>query len=182
MINIRKLTKSEICSGLFSDFVRRQQVSKVWRKTDGEWQIKDEPFTDDWDEEDWEYIVRCLKNTASTGGMVSGAFSDGKLKGFVSVEGAKFGSRNQYMDMFCLHVSADMRRQGVGAKLFRAAVDHARESGAEKLYISALASAETQDFYRAMGCKPALEQSPAHVDKEPPEVQLEYVIEKGKPL
>lgn len=118
MINIRKLTESEICRGLFSDFVRRQQVSKVWRKTDGEWQIKDEPFTDDWDEEDWEYIVRCLKNTASTGGMVSGAFSDGKLKGFVSVEGAKFGSCNQYMDMFCLHVSSDMRRQGVAQSCF----------------------------------------------------------------
>lgn len=182
MTVIRKLAEKEICRELFADFVRRQQVTKVWRKTDSEWQLRNDSFIDDWDEEDWEYIVRCLKKTASTGGMVCGAFSDGKLKGFVSVEGAKFGSRNQYMDLFCLHVSSDTRRQGVGARLFQAAVGFARENGAEKLYISSLASAETQDFYRAMGCNTALEQSPAHLDKETLEVQLEYDIEKGRKL
>lgn len=178
---IRRLSENEICRGLFSDFVRRQSVSKLWRKTGGEWQLKDEPFTDDWDEEDWEYVIGCLKKTAGTGGMVSGAFYEGKLKGFVSVEGTRFGSCCQYMDMFCLHVSADMRRQGVGAKLFGAAVKFAREKGAEKLYISSLTSAETQDFYRSMGCRPALEHCPAHADKITSEVQLEYEIEKGIP-
>lgn len=180
MILIRTLSESEICRGLFSDFLRRQEVTRVWRRTGGEWQIKDEPFIDDWDEEDWDYIVLMLKKTAKTGGMVSGAFSDGKLKGFVSVEADKFGSRNQYMDMFFLHVSEDMRRLGLGAKLFRTAVDFARENGAEKLYISALPSVGTQDFYRAMGCKTALEQSSAHLNKETSEIQLEYEIEKGK--
>lgn len=178
-IIIRKLTESEICRELFSDFVRRQAVTRFWCKTaetGGEWRITDEPFVEDWDEEDWEYIVDCLKSTAGSGGMVSGAFSDGKLKGFVSVEGAKFGSRCQYMDMFCLHISAEMRRQGLGARLFQTAVDFARENGAEKLYISSLSSTETQDFYRAMGCKPASELISAHSDKEALEVQLEYVI------
>lgn len=180
MTVIRKLAENEICRELFSDFVRRQQVTQILRMTDGEWRITDEPFIDDWDKEDWDYIVGCLKKTASTGGMVCGAFSDGKLKGFVSVEGAKFGSRNQYMDLFCLHISADMWRQGVGARLFQAAVGFARENGAEKLYVSSLASAETQHFYKTMGCKSALEKSPAHIDKETLEIQLEYDIVKGR--
>lgn len=180
MIAIRKLAENEISRELFADFERRQIVTQCWRKIGGEWQIKDDPFTDDWNEEDYDFLVRCLKNTVGTGGLVCGAFSDERLKGFVSVESAKFGSKNQYMDMSSLHVSADMRRRGVGAKLFRAAARYACENGAEKLYISAHPAVETQAFYKKMGCKEALEINASHVKKEPLDVQLEYETKKGK--
>lgn len=183
MIVIRKLTENEISRELFTDFKRRQIVTNCWRKIDGVWQIKDDPFIDDWDSENYDFLVRCLKNTVRTGGLVCGAFSYKRLKGFVSVESAKFGSRNQYMDMSSLHVSADMRRHGIGAMLFCEAANFALECGAEKLYISSHSAVETQAFYKNMGCKDALEINASHVEKEPFDVQLELKIseiKKGK--
>lgn len=185
MIIIRKLAENEISRELFTDFERRQVVTKCWRRIGGEWQIKDDPFIDDWDNADYDFLVRCLKNTVGTGGLVCGAFSDGRLKGFVSVESAKFGSKNQNMDMSSLHVSADMRRQGIGAKLFCEAANFALECGAEKLYISSHSAVETQAFYKNMGCKEALEINASHVEKEPFDVQLEFEIseiKKGKSI
>lgn len=86
MPEYRNLLLEEIDRELFAGFIRRQVVSKVWRMEHGELVIKEEPFIDDWDEADYKVLVACLKNTLKTGGLVSGAFLSGVLKGFVSVE------------------------------------------------------------------------------------------------
>lgn len=135
--------------------------------------IKDAPFVDDWSEEDYQTLVSCLKNTAATGGFVYGAFCDGALKGFVSVEPGLMGVGRDYMDLSSIHVSEDMRGQGVGKQLFLAARDWAREKGAGKLYISAHSAVESQAFYKAMGCVEAQEYQREHVEKEPFDCQLE---------
>ena len=134
---IRKLNIDKINRELFSNFVRRQEVGDCWRKIDGTWVIKPDPFIDDWSEEDYTFLVSCLKNTIATGGVVYGAFLDGRLKGFCSVEAEPLGSEGQYRDLTSIHVSEEMRGHGTGKKLFRAAADWARAQGAEKLYISA---------------------------------------------
>lgn len=98
MIQYRNLDADEMSRELFQNFTRRQVVTKCWRKEDGEWKIKDVPFIDDWSEEDYETLVSCLKNTIRTGGFVYGAFSEGNLKGFVSVEPTLFGGEQRYLD------------------------------------------------------------------------------------
>lgn len=118
-------------------------------------------------------MIRCLKNTVRSGGFVCGAFSDGILKGFVSVEGEIFGGENRYLDLSSLHVSADMRRNGIGKALFHAAREWAGKQGAKKLYISAHSAIETQTFYRNMGCVEAVEYDQKHVEAEPYDCQLE---------
>jgi len=173
MIQYRTLSAEEICPELFQNFIHHQVVTKCWRKENDKWLINDAPFIDDWNEKDYQFLVSCLKNTAATGGFVYGAFCGGVLKGFVSVEPGLLGREQEYMDLSSIHISEDVRGQGIGKRLFLAAKDWAREKGAGKLYISAHSAVESQAFYRAMGCVEALEYQQAHVEKEPFDCQLE---------
>ena len=173
MICYRDLTISEINYELFQAFKRRQVVTDCWRKENGKWVIKRVPFIDDWGEQEYKILIECLKNTIAAGGLVCGAFADGELKGFVSVEGAPIGSESQYMDLSSIHVSQDMRGQGIGRELFSIAKDFAMKNNVKKLYISAHSSVESQAFYKAMGCIEAKEYNSEHVEKEPYDCQLE---------
>ena len=98
MIQYRDVSQEELCPALFAAFIRRQNVTKCWRREHGAWVIKDAPFLDDWSAEDVQTLTACLKNTLATGGFVHAAFVDGALKGFVSVESALFGGEHRYMD------------------------------------------------------------------------------------
>ncbi len=173
MIRYRELKEKEIDRELFQDFIRHQDVTKCWRKVEGAWVIRDAPFVDDWSEADYQVLVSCLKNTSATGGFVYAAFCDGALKGFVSVEPGLFGTGQDYLDLSSIHISEDMRGQGIGRQLFLAAVEWARKKGAGKLYISAHSAVESQAFYRAMGCVEAMEIRQDHVEREPFDCQLE---------
>lgn len=175
-INFRALGAQDLTRRLFDNFIRTQPVTLCWRKIDGVWTIKEDPFIDDWTEAEYRVLVDCLQNTVKTGGFVLGAFIDDKLKGFVSVEPTLFGSRKQYMDLSSIHVSQDVRAQGIGRQLFDRAKAFAKARGAEKLYISAHSAVESQAFYRAMGCKEAQEYNQSHVDKEPFDCQLECLL------
>ena len=176
MIQYRTLDEGEIDHALFHDFIRRQVVTKCWRKENGEWTIKDAPFIDDWTQEDYGVLIRCLKETICTGGFVYGAFDDGKLKGFAAVLPELFGGENRYMDLAAIHVSEDMRAQGIGTSLLQAAKQWAKKNGAEKLYISAHSAVESQAFYRKMGCVEAKLYHQKHVDEEPFDCQLELEL------
>ena len=95
-----------------------QSVTKCRRKENGNWIIKDAPFTDDWTEKDYKTLIFCLKNTITSNGFVYAAFYDGKLKGFVSVESEIFGGKQGYCDLSSIHILEDMRRKGIGKTLF----------------------------------------------------------------
>ncbi len=176
MIEYRILQEREIDRRLFRAFIRRQVVDLCLRRENGVWVVRPDPFVDDWTEEDYGTLIRCLHHTVRTGGLVLGAFSDGALKGFVSVENDFFGGENRYHDLSSLHVSEDMRRHGIGKALFLAAADWARQQGAKKLYISAHSAVESQAFYGAMGCVEAAEYHQRHVEAEPYDCQLEYAL------
>ena len=53
-IEYRRLEKEEICRELFGQFIRRQEVTKCWRREEGKWVVRDAPFIDDWSEEDYQ--------------------------------------------------------------------------------------------------------------------------------
>lgn len=176
MVEYRVLQEEEISRELFKDFIRHQKVTKCWRKEKEQWIIKDAPFIDDWSEKDYEILIACLKHTILTNGLVYGAFCDEKLKGFVSVESEIFGGEEKYCDLSSIHISEDMRHQGMGKELFQAAKKWAREKGAKKLYISAHSAVESQAFYQAMGCKEAKIYHQKHVEDEPYDCQLECLL------
>lgn len=179
-LSYRALQADEICRGLFRDFVRHQNVEKCLRKENGAWVAKHAPFIDDWSEDDYEFLVKCLKNTIRTGGLVCGAFHDNAhsnvLKGFVSVESTLFGGEQGYLDLSSIHVSEDMRGKGIGKILFDTAKDWAKKNGGKKLYISSHSAVETQAFYKAMGCVDAQVYDQHHIEQEPYDRQLECLL------
>lgn len=176
MITYKVLTVNDITLSMFASFDRTQNVTKCWRKINGEWVIKDAPFIDDWSEDDYREGVQYLKDLVNSGGYVVGAFYDEHLKGFASIEPTLFGSHAQYMVLSNIHVSQDMRGQGIGKGLFSSAKKWAKDRHAEKLYISAHSAVESQAFYRAMGCVEAAEYNKKLAEKEPCDCQLECVL------
>lgn len=176
MIKYRTLQEQEIDRSLFSNFIRHQDVSLCLRRENGEWITRSDPFIDDWSETDYQVLINCLRKTLRTNGFVYGAFINGVLKGFVSVESKIFGEKYKYMDLSSLHVSEDIRRTGIGRSLFIAAANWAMKYGAEKLYISAHSAIETQAFYISMGCSDAAEYNMKHVESEPYDRQMEYTL------
>ncbi|MBO5484755.1 MAG: GNAT family N-acetyltransferase [Lachnospiraceae bacterium] len=178
-IHYRELCLEEIDRKLFENFIRHQKVTRCWRKENNIWIIKNAPFIDDWTEKDYQTLIDCLKHTITSGGFVYAAFYDGSLKGFVSVEPVLFGGEQKYLDLSSIHVSEDMRGQGIGKSLFLAAKDWAKKKGAKKLYISSHSAVESQAFYKAMGCVEAQEYDQKHVEQEPYDCQLECELLKG---
>ncbi len=170
----RELNASEIYAGTFHCFDRYQEVTQCWRKVNGEWVIRDIAYIESWNEADFEALAARLRRTVETSGVVIGAFTDGLLKGFASVEGHRFGSNSEYLDLTNVHVSCDARGAGIGKELLHLAAVWARAHGAKKLYISAHSSVESQAFYKAMGCIEAAEYDPEHVANEPCDCQMEY--------
>lgn len=63
------------------------------------------------------------------------------------------------------------------ACFFYQACEEARRLGADKLYISAHSSKESQATYKALGCVHAKEINPKLAEEEPCDVQLEYVLD-----
>lgn len=174
----RKLSQDEINEELFSGFIRRQEVTKCYRPDPDSsgWCIVPIAFTDDWGAAEYAFLIECLRGTLAKQGAVFGAFEDSRLCGFASVEAEKYGTNGQYRDLTSLHVTADMRRSGIGGALFELAAAWAASQGAQKLYISAHSAVETQLFYRSIGCVDAEEPLNIHSEQEPNDCQLEYVL------
>ena len=172
-IEYRAIPEEEIDQDLFADFIRHQVVDVCLRREGDSWVERSDPFTDDWGEEEYRILIQCLRHTAAEGGLVYGAFTSGKLKGFVSVEPGIFGGDNRYMDLSSIHVSEDMRGKGIGKELFFHAKEWAKKQGAGKLYISSHSAIESQRFYEAMGCIDAALPDKYHAESEPYDRQLE---------
>ena len=104
--SIQILSEPQITRELFQHFNRRQEVSKCWQREQGLWVLNEVSFIEDWSESQYQFLVKCLKNTVHTRGLVLGAFTQEKLIGFASVESRRFGSRKQYVQLSCIHVSS----------------------------------------------------------------------------
>lgn len=174
-ISILPLTCDHFHADSLDGFIRHQEVSECWRKVNGEWQLLPIVFTEDWDlprlREEASDLLRAIED----GIPVIGAFAGEQLVGFALL-GETLGSRRQYIELVSYHVSAQYRGQGIGKRLFAAICDAARACGAEKLYISAHSSRESQAAYRALGCVHATEIDPVRAANEPCDVQMEFVL------
>lgn len=172
----REIAPGELDRALFRHFERRQEVTKCRRRENGVWVVRDAPFIDDWSRSGLCVSCAMPAKYAGHGRHCAGAFADGALKGFASVESAPLGKAGDYRDLTCLHVSAELRGRGVGRELFTRAAQWARAHGGKKLYLSAHSAVETQAFYAAMGCVEAREYNEAHVASEPFDCQMEYAL------
>lgn len=172
----KKLDAADITAALFCGFSRHQEVTRCWRKENGQWVLKDIAFTEEWNGADFEHLAAALRRTLTGGGTVLAAFDGEQLAGFASLENGLFGSCGQYINLPLLHVSAEQRGRGIGRRLFSLICGEARSMRAAKLYISAHSSLESQAFYRAMGCVEAMEYNERLAGEEPCDCQMEFAL------
>ena len=166
MINIELLSKTNFCIKSLDLYIRKQEVNKVYRKTDGEYTLVDCKYTEDWD----------LNKKRSVAKLISGdeyityiALDNDKVVGFI---GLLRELKGLYMILDMMQVSSECRGQGIGRRLFEVGMDEARKKGAQALYISACSSEETIAFYRAMGSELASSPIKEIAEKEPFDLQM----------
>lgn len=158
------------------EFIRRQEVRECWRRVDGQWKLLPIAYVEDWDLEARRLRAGRILRGIRSGGAAFGAWSGGNVVGFARLALPRFGSADQYIDLAQLHVSEPFRRRGVGGSLFRLACQGARELGAKKLYISAHSARESVAAYRKYGCVLAEEVNQILAEKEPCDVQMEFLL------
>ena len=158
-------------------FIRRQEVHQCWRETAQGWQLQPVGFTEDWDGNRLRQEAEELLALHGAGHAVFLARAGEAVIGYASL-GGRLGSRGQYVELLGFQVSAPWRGCGVGRMLFRTACEAAMVQGAQRLYISAHSSEESQAAYRALGCVHARERDPARTAAEPDDVQMEYDLQQ----
>lgn len=100
MISYKILHTKDMNRSFFDHFIRHQTVVKCWRREHGSWIIRDDPFTDDWSEDDYRQIISHLKSLLCSNGFVCGAFYQNTLKRFVSEDMRRMGIGRTLLDVW----------------------------------------------------------------------------------
>lgn len=176
-IQTGELSPGDIHDNLLDSFDRYQKVERYWSSKSGTWTLLNEGYEEDWDTVKKKDRIRIFREILEKGeGSIFAAFDDGKFIGFAVLLNEKFGSVKQYVQMKYLHVSNGYRHCGTGKRLFRLCVERAKELGAQKIYISANDSEDTQRFYLNLGCADAEEINAECAEAEPYDRQMEYPV------
>ena len=170
----RRLDNSNFTGNSLDDFVRRQAVTECWRKINNDWKLVPNVYEENWSQVQCREIAEDMVHHINLDQTGFGAFDGDRIIGFATVSHRIFGAAARYVQLVCFQISEEYRRQGIGRKLFSMACEEARRLGADKLYISAHSSKESQAAYRALGCMPAEEVNEGLAAAEPFDVQMEY--------
>ena len=111
---VRLLGMEDLPYDALESFDRFQLTERVRRKEPDGHVTEDTHFTDDWDGKGKVEEVKSLRKCLEQGGSVSGAFREGILLGFASVESGFFGGDRSYLLLSSLHISREARHQGLG--------------------------------------------------------------------
>ena len=170
----KRLDNNNFTGNSLDAFVRHQTVTECWRKIDNDWKLVPNVYEEDWSQVQCRKIAEDVVHHINLDRTGFGAFDDGRIIGFAAVSHRIFGVTARYVQLVCFQISEEYRRQGIGRKLFFLACEEARRLGADKLYISAHSSKESQAAYRALGCTLAEEVNEGLAAAEPFDVQMEY--------
>ena len=170
----KRLDNNNFTGNSLDDFVRHQTVTACWRKTDNDWKLVPNVYEENWSLEQRREIAEDVVHHMNLDQTGFGAFEGERIIGFATVSRRIFGVAARYVQLVCLQISEEYRRQGIGRKLFSMACEEARQLGADKLYISGHSSKESQAAYRALGCSFAEEINEELAAAEPFDVQMEY--------
>lgn len=175
-MEIRRVTLHKLTDDFLFTFQRYQETHKVLVEIDNRLIEKNDSFIDDWDTAKKVAIVEELRACLTAGGIVLGAYENQALLGFANIEPTRFGHQREYIELSYLHVSREFRGRGIGKKLFEVCNEMGNKLGAQKLYIAAHPSIESQLFYKKMGCTLASYIEKDILSKEPLDIQLERKI------
>lgn len=173
-IQYKRLTSLNFNVNSLNDFKRHQIIHETWRNLDGQWKLIANEFEENWTVDECQKLASDIVNHMENDQTAFGAFAGDQIVGFITVSHHLFGKTARYAQLICFQVSEPFRGQGIGRRLFALAADEMVKIGADKLYISAHSSKESQAAYRALGCTFATEINKTLADEEPFDVQMEY--------
>ena len=148
-------------------FVRHQKVKECWRNVDGQWKLVPIEFEENWSVEQCRKIAADIALHMVKDQTAIGAFDGEGVIGFITVSHNIFGNTAKYVELVCFQVSEPYRGKKIGKALFTQACEEAKRLGADKLYISAHSSKESQAAYKALGCVHATEINRKLAEEEP---------------
>ena len=157
MIELKDLTINDIAPDMLLNFDHRSMITKMWVDRSGSWELTAASDVHEWDKEKRMWASGYLRSQLEQGGSVTAAFDGDNIVGFSSIDGDLSGERAKYANLTMLFVDDRWKRKGIGRKLFDRICTNAARMGADKLFISAVASYETIAFYFSMGCEDAKE-------------------------
>lgn len=178
-ITYARLDESHFHAHSLDDFCRHQDVTECWRLIQGEWKLIPHSFVEAWTVQECREIAADIIQHRNRDQSGFGAFDGECVVGFATVAHVLFGQTARYADLVYFYVSEEHRRRGIGRVLFSMACEEARRLGAQKLYISAHSSKESQAAYRSLGCVHAREINAHLAALEPCDVQMEYPLERS---
>lgn len=179
-ITYARLDETNFDAHSLDDFCRHQDVKECWRLIQGEWKLIPHAFVEAWTVEECREMAAEIIRHRNRDQSAFGAFDGERVAGFATVAHALFGQTARYADLAYFYVSEEYRGYGIGRLLFGLACEEARRLGAQKLYISAHSSKESQAAYRALGCVHAREINARLAELEPCDVQMEYPLDGGQ--
>ena len=173
-LQYKRLDNNNFTGHSLDGFVRHQTVAACWRKTGGGWQLVTNVYEENWSQAQCRRMAEDVLHHINLDQTGFGAFDGERIIGFATVSHRIFGAAARYVQLVCFQISEEYRRQGIGRRLFSMICEEARQLGADKLYISAHSSKESQAAYRALGCSFAEEINEKLAAAEPFDVQMEY--------
>jgi N-acetylglutamate synthase-like GNAT family acetyltransferase len=176
-IEYKELKFTDVNKNMLDYYNRYQEVKKCYRNENGKWIVKKIKYIENWDRKEIENIITEFMETLKNNGCILGAYENNKLIGFATLINKRFGSNSQYVQLGHMYVSSGHRNKGIGKELFKLCINKAEKMGAEKIYISANTSEETQKFYLGIGCIDAEEINKELAEKEPYDRQMEYKLD-----
>ena len=175
MIEIRNLTKNELPDIWRID--RREVIDNIYYFREGKFVLEAEHYNmQGWPPGEPEHYAPFLQDCFERGGFFWGAFKGETLVGVAVLESKFIGSQKDPLQLKYLHVSHNVRKQGLGRRLFFTAAEQVKGMGATKMYISATPSENTVNFYQYLGCVLTEEVDAELFELEPEDIHLEYRI------
>ena len=112
MIKIELLSETNFCLNSLDSYNRKQEVNKVYRRTDGEYALVECKYTEDWDLNKKRSVA---KKICSDEYITYLALDNDKVVGFIGLIKKLSGP---YMILDMMQVSSECRGHGIGRKLF----------------------------------------------------------------
>ncbi|MGN0587526.1 MAG: GNAT family N-acetyltransferase [Oscillospiraceae bacterium] len=170
MVNIELLSERNFNAHSLDNYVRTQEVKRVYRRQGEDYILVDMPYVEDWTLEEKRQKAQDISSKDYISYV---ALENGSVAGFIGLKKQLIG---EYMILDMMHVSASHRGHGLGRKLFELGKAEAAKAGARALYISACSSEETIAFYKAMGAFVTKDTIKQLADDEPYDLQMVCIV------
>jgi GNAT superfamily N-acetyltransferase len=171
----RALTRDEI--DLIWTIDRSEVHHRIYKVVDGRLVLVDAYFEiPGWHPKTIESDTLKLRDCFDRGGIFRGAFDGDALIGVSVVDTKLIESAPDHLQLLYLYVSRSVRGQGVGRRLFAEAAEAARSLDAKALYISAVPTENTVNFYLQRGASLVADPDPDLFAAEPDDVHLTYPL------